>query len=84
LKTDHCEERVLVLPKSSAEQLCQLILTEEVQTVICGGIEEEYYQYLTWKQVHILDSVIGDWHHVFQAFKEGRLKPADIIYNQVD
>jgi predicted Fe-Mo cluster-binding NifX family protein len=78
-KGGNCEERVLVLPKSSAEQLCHLILTEEAQTLICGGIEEEYYQYLTWKQVNVLDSVIGDWRHVLQVFKKGRLRQADII-----
>ena len=53
-------KKVVVLPKASAETICHMVLTESIQVVICGGIEEEYYQYLTWKRVKVLDSVIGD------------------------
>ena len=44
------EERVLILPQPSSEKLCHLILTEGIDVVICGGIEEEYFDYLTWKR----------------------------------
>jgi hypothetical protein len=43
-------EKIIVLPQESSEKLCHLILTEGIQTVICGGIEEEYYHYLIWKK----------------------------------
>ena len=45
------DEKSVVLPRASAEELCHMILTADIQTVICGGIEEEYYQYLTWKRI---------------------------------
>ena len=71
--------RIVVLSQASAEQLCHLILTEKVDVVICSGIEEEYYQYLTWKKVQVLDSVIGPWPAVLKRFSMHRLKPGDIV-----
>jgi predicted Fe-Mo cluster-binding NifX family protein len=73
------EERVVVLPQASAERLCHMILTESIQVVICGGIEEEYYQYLTWKRVNVLDSVIGDYKEALARLAEGRLQGGDML-----
>lgn len=53
------ERKILVLAEASAESLCQLILNEKVDTVVCCGIEEEYYQYLTWKKVKVVDYLSG-------------------------
>jgi len=72
-------EKEVVLPHASLEMLCQMILTEGIQVVICGGIEEEYYQYLKWKNVKVLDSVIGDCQTVLHRLAQGRLKPGDIL-----
>lgn len=74
------EEKIVVLPQSSSEKLCHLILTEGVDVVICSGIEEEYYQYLTWKRVQVFDSVIGPWKSVLERFFQGVLRSGDIIY----
>lgn len=52
-------EKYFLLAEPSAEELCNLIQKENVQAVICGGIEEEYYQYLTWKKVKVFCNVIG-------------------------
>jgi len=76
------EEKIVVLPQASAEQLCSLVMTEEVDVVVCSGIEEEYYQYLTWKRVKVLDSVIGPWESVLERFYKGRLKSGDILYDK--
>ena len=43
--------RTVILPRPSAEELCSFILTENVNIVVCGGIEETYYQYLLWKKL---------------------------------
>lgn len=72
-------EKEVVLPQASLDMLCQMILTEGIQVVICGGIEEEYYQYLKWKNVKVLDSVIGDCQTVLQRLAQGRLKSGDIL-----
>ena len=73
------EEKALVLPHASAEQLCHLILTEGVEVVICGGIEEEYYQFLTWKRVQVFDAVIGPWRRAEERFRQGLLKSGAVV-----
>ena len=72
-------KKMVVLPSASAEKLCQLIITEGVQVVICSGIEEDYFQYLTWKKITVLDSVIGSSQQALDCFIAGRLKAGDIL-----
>jgi predicted Fe-Mo cluster-binding NifX family protein len=76
------DERTLVLPHASAEKLCRMVLTEDVEAVICGGIEEEYFQYLTWKRVRVLDSVMGPYDRVLEAFRLGRLEAGAILFER--
>ena len=76
---DNREDKQIVLPQISAEKLCHLILTEGVRTVICGGIEEEYYQYLTWKRIRVCDSVIGRAKTALKRYLANRLQPGDIL-----
>jgi predicted Fe-Mo cluster-binding NifX family protein len=73
------EEKNIVLQQGSAEALCQLILSEGIQVVVCGGIEDEYYQYLTWKKIKVLDSVIASRRRVLDAIGEGSLKEGMIL-----
>jgi len=73
------DQRTVVLPRASADQLCQLIITEGIQTVICSGIEDDYYQYLTWKRIEVIDSVIGSSKAALNRFVDGTLKPGDIL-----
>jgi predicted Fe-Mo cluster-binding NifX family protein len=74
--------RTVVLAHASAEDLCQLILGEGVNVVICGGIEEEYFDYLSWKKVQVIDSVMGPWESSLEAFRSGRLKPGSILFDR--
>lgn len=73
------EERIVVLPQISAEHLCHLILTENVSVVICGGIEDEYYQYLRWKRITVYDSVIGPWNAAVSRYLDNTLHSGDIL-----
>jgi hypothetical protein len=75
-------ERELVLPHASVETLFNLILAEGIHVLICGGIEEEYFQYLTWKKIIVLDSVIGHGREVLKRLAEGRLRAGDILEHQ--
>jgi len=59
--------------------LCNMILSEGIQIVVCGGIEEEYYQYLKWKNVQVFDSVIGASKTVLQRLAQSRLQAGDIV-----
>ena len=76
------QEKTIVLAHESAEDLCQLILTEEVNVVICGGIEEEFFQYLNWKKVRILDSVMGPWERALERFRAGQLEAGAILFDR--
>ena len=73
------EKKTVVLPRASAEQLCHLILLEKISMVVCGGIEDEYYQYLKWKNVTVLDSVIGSYKKVLKELESGTLRAGDIV-----
>lgn len=77
------EERIMVLPQASAEQLCHLILSDGIGVLICGGIEEEYFQYLSWKKVRILDSVMGPWRKAVTLFMEGRLTTGAVLHQRI-
>jgi predicted Fe-Mo cluster-binding NifX family protein len=63
------QQKTVVLPRSSAEELCYYILTEKIDTVICGGIEDEYFQYLIWKKVNVIDNVIGTCDQVAKRLR---------------
>jgi predicted Fe-Mo cluster-binding NifX family protein len=78
------KNRTIVLAHASAEDLCQLILKEGIDVVVCGGIEEEYFDYLTWKKVQVLDSVMGPWDRALDAFKAGDLKSGSILFDRLE
>ena len=73
------EKRTVVLPRSSAENLCHLIVTENINTLICGAIEDEFYQFLKWKKVAVFNAVAGTWSTVFENWLNNSLNPGDIL-----
>lgn len=73
------DKRLVVLPRPSADRLCHLILTEGIQTVICSAIEDDYYQYLTWKRIQVIDSVVGSSDVALQRYSQGLLQSGDIL-----
>ncbi len=73
------EKKTIVLPRSSADELCHLLLSENVNTLICGAIEDEYYQFLKWKKIQIFDSIVGNWSAAFKRWGEKNLKCGDIL-----
>jgi len=77
------EKKDVVLPRSSADDLCHLLLAENTNTLICGAIEEEYYQFLKWKKIDIYDSITGNWSKVFHCWSEKTLKPGDILSQRI-
>lgn len=79
--------RSILLSRSSAEELCGLILKENITLVVCGGIEESHYKYLTWKNVEVVDSVIGPYAEAMRmANKEtlvaGAILPGAVKQNE--
>jgi predicted Fe-Mo cluster-binding NifX family protein len=76
------ENKTIVLAHESTEDLCQLIVNEEVDVVICGGIEEAFFEYLTWKRVKVLDSVIGPWERILDRVRAGKLQAGAILFDR--
>jgi hypothetical protein len=73
------EKKTLVLPRSSADDLCHILISENSSTLICGAIEDEYYEFLKWKKIEIFDSVAGNWSVVFQHWLNNALSSGDIL-----
>lgn len=69
----------LVLSSASADAICKLALTEKVDTIVCGAIEDKYYDYLQWKGIEVLDSVAGPLQAVQKALVTQRLKAGSIL-----
>jgi len=59
-----------------------MILEEGVDVVICSGIEEQFHEYLTWKGVTVLDSVMGPWEKALEHFRTNRLQSGDILFDR--
>ncbi len=71
--------RIILMTRPSPEELCGLIIKEDISRVVCGGIEETHLQYLVWKKIEVLDSIIGPYREALDMVKEGTLKPGTIL-----
>lgn len=78
------EDKVVVFDHASPEDLCRLVITENIGTVICGGIEDEFYDFLTWKEVQVLDDVVGAASRAVMLFLGGELKQGAVLYRCQD
>ena len=73
------EVRCVLLPGPSGDELCNLILKENIQMAVCGGIEDVHYQYLSWKKIRVIDRVIGPAEEALNLALADRLKPGMVI-----
>jgi predicted Fe-Mo cluster-binding NifX family protein len=73
------EEKIIVLSQASADKLCHMILTEGISNLICCGIEDEFYQYLNWKKINIIENVAGPYRKAAEKFFKNELKSGDIL-----
>lgn len=76
---DAIDKKYFLLSEPSTEELVRTIQNEGVHAVICGGIEDEHYQYLTWKKIKVYCNVIGPFDKVLEAWASGRLSE-DMIF----
>lgn len=76
------EVKTVVLPRASAEMLCRVVTSESIGTVICGGIEQEYLEYLGWKKVKVIHSVIGSAESALKRFRDDSLQSGDILFEK--
>jgi predicted Fe-Mo cluster-binding NifX family protein len=73
------EPRTIILPHRSAEELSDLIVKEGVQCIVCGGIEDSFHKFFTWKKVTVIDGVIGAHTEALQRLLDGELRPGAIL-----
>ncbi|WP_027721862.1 NifB/NifX family molybdenum-iron cluster-binding protein [Maridesulfovibrio zosterae] len=73
-------DRIIVLPQASADDLCALATSNHIDAVICGGIDDEHYQYLVWKGITVFDDVIGPVQQILEVYKIGKLASGTNIY----
>ena len=73
------EPNSLILSDVSAELICDLVLKEKISVVVCGGIEEEHYQFLIWKKIMVFDFVIGPHAQVLKLVMDNSLKSGTIL-----
>jgi len=71
--------RAIIMDRPSPEDLCNMIMEENIATVICGGIEDRHYQFLTWKKIVVIDFIIGDHESVLQKVITGELQAGDLL-----
>jgi predicted Fe-Mo cluster-binding NifX family protein len=76
------DKKIIVLPRSSSDELCNTLLAQEVNTLICGAIEDEYYEFLKWKKMAVFDGVCGAWPQAFNRWQNQTLTPGDILFNR--
>ncbi|QGY41741.1 dinitrogenase iron-molybdenum cofactor biosynthesis protein [Pseudodesulfovibrio cashew] len=74
------EEMVTVLEDPSAEAMCRLAVKAGVQTVICAGIEKEFFDFLEWKGIRVLDDICGPVDVILEAYLGGRLATGQSYY----
>lgn len=71
--------RELLLSEPSGDELCALAVSETVDVVICGGIDEVHYDYLLWKKIRLIDGVIGPYREALQLLAHDRLKANAVL-----
>jgi predicted Fe-Mo cluster-binding NifX family protein len=73
------EQKNLILAEPSAEEICRIVLAEGLDAVVCGGIEEEHYQFLVWKKIKVIDGVIGSLEAALDRLSRQALLPNAIL-----
>jgi hypothetical protein len=76
------QRKTFLLAHASGDELCDLALSRDIGTIVCGGIEEEYYHYLRWKRIDVIDSVMGPLESVVARVAKNNLKSGDILYDR--
>lgn len=74
--------RTVIPAAASADENCRLILSEQADIVVTGGIQRRYHEYLTWKKVEVLDSVMGPWEKALQKVARGELQSEAVLYDE--
>lgn len=81
IRLEDCKH--LVLAHASGEELCDVITRSSIAVVVCGGIEEDYFHYLRWKRIEVLNDVMGSVEAVLDKLARLSLQPGDCLFAPV-
>lgn len=77
---DIMRRKSFLLARASGDELCDLALSRDIGTIVCGAIEDEYYHYLRLKRIEIIDFVAGPLEDVVARLAANELHVGDILY----
>jgi predicted Fe-Mo cluster-binding NifX family protein len=66
-------ERIINLETPSAEAMYRLVMAENIQTIICAGMENEVFEFLKRKGIRVVDNVCGPVDPILEAYLAGQL-----------
>ncbi|AGW12453.1 NifB/NifX family molybdenum-iron cluster-binding protein [Megalodesulfovibrio gigas] len=75
-----CVTETIVLPRASADELCEFILAHGVAVVVVNGIPEDHYHYLRWKRVDVIDDIMGPADEAVRRYVAGTLQAGAMLY----
>lgn len=73
-------EKIVVLGSPSGEAMYRLIMSENIMTIICAGIEKEIYDFLRRKGITIIDNICGPADAILEAYLMGKLSPGQSYF----
>lgn len=76
------EPRTIIMEKPSDEELCHMVVESNITDVVCGGIEELHYNFLVWKNVVVIDDIIGNYNEALDLAIRGQLHPRTILQHE--
>ena len=71
--------RTIILPHRSAEELSDLIVKENIDCLVCGGIEDSFYRFFKRKKIRVYDAVIGAHAEALELVLAGTLRPGMVL-----
>ena len=57
----------------------RLIMSENILTIVCAGMEKEIFDFLRRKGVDVIDDVCGPADAVLEAYLMGKLAPGQFL-----
>lgn len=76
--------RTMIMERSTEEDLCQKIIGENISELICGGIDQEHYDFLIWKKLTIIDGVVGGWEAVLAKTINNTIHQGEIVWSKTN
>ncbi len=64
----------VTITQETQTSLFALFTSEQISTVICGGIHPRFQQVFQEHDIQLIWGVIGEWQEILQAYLQGKLQ----------